>query len=210
MVKPSSDVQYRMCRSTECVKHLPMLCCNNVWFMIIFLQWQKQMVVAQSGIPSPGDMSYQAIPAQMKIFKESYNPSPKNSKAGFQNPKLTISLEAAYVSVVGLSPSQDTGSRISRMCTPCTFSVTTSEGTCYEFMAEKESDRLIWVTVLEFLSMFPYSSVPEVPRCNPLFRRDLDPDLYNAGRYTLKVLIICLMRVTVAWSRQCIFVYGYI
>ena len=141
------------------------------------------MVVAQSGIPSPGDMSYQAIPAQIKIFKESYNPSPKNSKAGFQNPKLTISLEAVSISVVGLSPSHHTGSRISRVCTPFTFNVTTSEGTCYEFMAEKESERLIWVTVLEFLSMFPYASVPEVPRCNPLLTRDVDPDHYNAGMF---------------------------
>lgn len=139
------------------------------------------MVVAQSGIPSPGDMSYLAIPAQIKIFKESYNPTPKNSKASFENPKLTISLEAARISLVGLSPSLDAGKKISRTATPCTFSVVTSEGTCYEFMAEKESDRLVWVTVLEFLSMFPYSSVPEVPRCNPLFRRDLDPNFYNAG-----------------------------
>ena len=139
------------------------------------------MVVVQSGIPSPDGSIYQPIPAQIKIFKENYNPS-KNDKNGFQNPKLAISLESSHISVVGLSLTQDKASKISKMSTPCTFSVTTREGTCYDFTVEKEAERLIWVTMLEFLAMFPYSSVPEVPKCNPLLSTDLDPEVYNAGK----------------------------
>ena len=141
------------------------------------------MVVAQSGIPNPGDTSFHAIPAQIKVFKESYNPSPRYTKANIQNPKLTISLESAQISIVGSLPAKEATKKLSKTTT-CSFTVTTREGSCYEFVTDKESDRLVWVTVLEFLSMFPYSSVPEVPRCNPLFQRDLDPEVYSAGIYT--------------------------
>ncbi len=147
---------------------------------IVFVCEQKQMVVAQSGMPNPGDMSFQAIPAQIKVYKESYNPSPKYTKANHQTPKLTISLECAEIRIVGSSASPvKEASKKSKQC--CSFTVTTRDGACYEFVTEKESDRLVWVTVLEFLAMFPYSSVPDVPRCNPLFPRDLDPGIYNAG-----------------------------
>lgn len=142
---------------------------------------KKQVVVALSGIPSPGDGSYQAIPAQVQIFKESYDPSSKAHKKTFQAPKLSIGLEAAQVSVIG-SLAQLNGRKQSRGSGPsCSFRVTTCEGSCFEFVADNEAERLVWVTVLEFLAMFPYSSVPEVPKCNPVFRKDLDPALYNAG-----------------------------
>ena len=95
---------------------------------------------------------------------------------------MTIILEGAQVSVLG-SLAQLNGRKLSRgkASTSCSFSVTTSQGTAYEFTADNESERLMWVTVLEFLAMFPYASVPEVPSCNPVFRRDLNPEDYNAG-----------------------------
>ena len=143
---------------------------------------QKQVVVALSGIPSPGDGSYQGIPAQVQVFKESHDPSARSRKT-FHNPKLSITLESARVSVLGLSQQNSSGRKLSRGAGPsCSFSVTTGEGTCYEFTAENESERLVWVTVMEFLAMFPYSSIPEVPKFNPVFRRDTDPAHYNAGR----------------------------
>ena len=143
---------------------------------------QKQVVVALSGIPNPGDGSYQAIPAQVQIFKESYDPSSKARKKSFHAPKLCIGLEYAQISIIG-SLSQITSRKSSRRsgATSCSFRVTTSEGSCYEFVADNEAERVVWVTVLEFLAMFPYSSVPEVPKCNPVFRSDLDPALYHAG-----------------------------
>lgn len=141
---------------------------------------QKQAVVALSGIPSPGDGSYEGIPAQVQIFKDNYDPSARSRKT-FQSPKLSIVLEGAQVSVLG-SLAQASGKKLSRGSgTSCSFSVTTCEGTSYEFMADNEAERLMWVTVLEFLSMFPYSSVPEVPNCSPVFRTGLDPADYNAG-----------------------------
>lgn len=142
---------------------------------------QKQVVIALSGIPNPGDGSYQAIPAQVQIFKENYDPSSKKTRKSFHNPKTSIGLEAAQVSVIG-SQSQLSGRKLSKASAlSCSFRVTTKEGTCYEFVADNESERLVWVTVLEFLAMFPYSSVPEVPKCNPVFSRDLEPSLYDAG-----------------------------
>ena len=143
---------------------------------------QKQVAVALSGIPSPGDGSYQAIPAQVQVFKENYDPCSKSQKS-FPNPKLTISLKDAQISVLG-SPShvikrRASFRRVSR--TSCSFLITTSEGICFELTVDDESQRLVWVTVLEFLAMFPYSSVPEVPKCNPVLQTDLDPNLYNAG-----------------------------
>lgn len=147
---------------------------------------KKQAVVALSGIPSPGDGSYSGIPAQVQIFKESYDPSARSRKT-FQSPKLSIVLEGAQVSVLG-SMAQLNGRRLSRGTGPsCSFALTTNEGIVYEFVADNESERLMWVTVLEFLAMFPYCSVPEVPKCNPVFRRDLDPADYNAG------MSICLI-----------------
>lgn len=137
-------------------------------------------MVALSGIPTPGDGSYCGIPAQLQIFKENYDPSARSRRKSFQNPKFNIVLEGAQVGVLGLS--QPNGRKLSRGAGPsCSFSVTTGEGAAYEFTAENESERLMWVTVLEFLAMFPYSSVPEVPKCDPIFRTDLNPVDYNAG-----------------------------
>lgn len=141
---------------------------------------KKQVVVALSGIPCPGDGSYQGIPAQVQIFKESYDPTARSRKMSFQSPKMSIVLEGANVSVLG-SLAQLNGRKLSRGAGPsCSFSVTTCEGTSYEFTADNEAERLMWVTVLEFLSMFPYASVPEVPNCSPVFRQDLDPTDYSA------------------------------
>lgn len=153
---------------------------------IVFLSLhQKQVVVALSGIPCPGDGSYQGIPAQVQIFKESYDPTARSRKMSFQSPKMSIVLEGANVSVLG-SLAQLNGRKLSRGAGPsCSFSVTTCEGTSYEFTADNEAERLMWVTVLEFLSMFPYASVPEVPNCSPVFRQDLDPTDYSAGMLLL-------------------------
>lgn len=141
------------------------------------------MVVALSGIPSPGDGSYQAIPAQVQVFKDNYDPSARTKK-NFQNPKLNIGLEGAEINVIGSISQQNEGRRLSKGSKGnCRFTITTNEGSCYELIADNESERLVWVTVLEFLSMFPFSSVPEVPKCNPVFRTDLDPNLYNAGLF---------------------------
>ncbi len=121
-----------------------------------------------------------AIPAQVQIYKENFDPSAKTRKS-FRNPRLCISLEAAQISVIG-ALAQISGRKLSRGAGPsCAFRVTTKEGACFEFVAENESERLVWVTVLEFLAMFPFSCVPEVPKCNPVFRNDLDPSSYNAG-----------------------------
>lgn len=164
------------------------------------------MVVALSGIPSPGDGSYQAIPAQVQIFRESYDPSSKARKKTFQAPKQSIGLESAHISVIG-SLSQLNGRKLSRGSGASSFSfcVTTNEGCCFEFVADNESERLVWVTVLEFLAMFPYSSVPEVPKCNPVFRSDLDPMHYNAGYYSTVALNFFAKRV----YNPNVFVLGY-
>ena len=149
----------------------------------IIFSLQRQVVVALSGIPNPGDGSYQPIPAQVQVFKESYDPASKTRKKSFQAPKMSIGLEYAEVSVIG-SHAQKTGRKSSfRASRGASFSfrVTTCEGSCFEFVAENEQERLVWVTVIEFLAMFPYSSVPEVPKSNPVFRNDLDPVLYGAG-----------------------------
>ena len=142
------------------------------------------MVVAQSGMPNTGDMSFQGIPAQIKVFKESYNPSPtKYMKTNHQAPKLTISLESAQIRIISSSAASPV-KEVTKKCSKSSsfsFAVTTRDGQYHEFVTDKESDRLVWVTVLEFLAMFPYSSVPDVPRCNPLFPRDLDPTIYSAG-----------------------------
>ncbi len=140
------------------------------------------MGVAISGIADPGDGSYQPIPAQVQFFKESYDPTSKSKKALFQTPKTTISLEGASISVLGYL-SQMNGKKGS--ATSSSFSITASNGICYELTVENESERLVWVTVLEFLSMFPYTSVPEVPKCNPVFRRDICPDVYRAGKFII-------------------------
>lgn len=140
------------------------------------------MLVALSGIPSPGDSSFQAISAQVQVYKENYDPSAKKRKS-FRSPKITIPLESAEISVVGNPPQGNgrRGSKKSRSSIGYPFCVITNEGVCYEFVADNESERLVWVTVLEFLVLFPFSVVPDVPKCNPVFRSDLDPNLYHAG-----------------------------
>jgi hypothetical protein len=111
---------------------------------------------------------------------------------------MSIVLEGAQVGVLGsLTQLTSSGRRPSRRGNPsCSFSVTTYDGTSYEFVAENEAERLMWVTVLEFLSMFPYSSVPEVPNCSPVFRTGLEPSEYSAGKRSCRLGIatvdICL------------------
>lgn len=160
-----------------------------------FILSKKQVAVALSGIPSPGDGSYQGIPAQVQIFKESYDPSSR--RKSFKNPKLSIVLEGAQVCILGSLSHVNNDRKLSRGGGPsCTFSVTTCDGICFEFVADNESERLMWVTVLEFLAMFPYSSVPEVPKCNPVFREDLNPADYGAGMCGGKVTVTELLSRT--------------
>ena len=131
------------------------------------------MVVAFYGITAHKDNT--AIPAQLHIFKDHH---PLQT---FHIPNFIVILENAKISMTPpQSPSQ--GEQPGHKAAYCSFSITTSEGTLYEFEKEDGEECQTWINLLQFLSHFPYSRIPEEPKCDPiLHNKDLDASLYKAG-----------------------------
>lgn len=129
------------------------------------------------------------IPAQLHIFGRNYDHT--NSS---QLPKFSINLETAQVCQVRASPSlprRDGATGLScrsiRMCR--SFCVITGDGDCYEFQAGNDSECQVWMNLLKFLVIFPYSSVPVEPKFHPSMFDMLDPKLYRAGKIVKPAIV---------------------
>lgn len=138
------------------------------------------MVVAQYGSSGQeGEGGF--YPAQLHIFKTDYDVAEFS-----QAPNFSLNLEMAQVFLIRASPS--TSRKLGRG-TSCrslqisrSFCITTQEGVCYQFRAEDDYECQLWINMLKFLIIFPYSSIPPEPRCEPsVFDRSLNPVLYRAG-----------------------------
>ena len=65
------------------------------------------------------------------------------------------------------------------------FCVITGEGDCYEFLAGDNTECQVWMSLLKFLIIFPYSTIPVEPKFHPSMFDTLDSKLYRAGEVHL-------------------------
>lgn len=143
------------------------------------------MVAAYYGIPGTTGKSCDedAIPAHMQVFKDTHDPT-KIARS----PKFSINLETSQVCTLRPSPSPIRKERVRsskslRFC--CSFCITTQDGACYEFRALDEIECQLWINILKFLIIFPYSCIPQQPKYDcTVFESTLDPNLYGAGKYS--------------------------
>ena len=125
------------------------------------------------------------IPAHLCVFGANHDPRQMMSQA----PQLKISLESSKVCVMHPKPLSSPRRRASTGMPhgmepiSCSFCITTSQNKCYEFIANDQAECLLWVNVLKFMTVFPYSSLPQEPDAGVTpFERTLDPRLYEAGQ----------------------------
>lgn len=127
---------------------------------------------------SPGSSSEErAIPSHLQVFKEGHEPG-TSTKA----PKYSINLETSQVCMVKPSPIVRRRSSGGKERVGQSFCITTKERDCYEFRAGSDNECQLWINIIKFLIIFPYSCLPLEPSCIKLnFEQVLDPNLYRAG-----------------------------
>lgn len=153
------------------------------------------MIAAQYGTQGleNGEGSY---PAQLHIFKEDCDLN--NS---LRAPEFSLNLETAQVLMVRASPANSrkfgTGAACRSVKTSCSFCISSQEGMSYQFRANDERECQLWINMLKFLIIFPFSSVPREPECDAsMFDKDINPLSYHAGTAILESVSPCTKNVT--------------
>ena len=119
-------------------------------------------------------------PSQLHVFKADHDLG-----RSFRAPQFSLSLELAEVVLIKPSPSpkkEEAGLSCRSIETSRSFCVTTQAGICYQFRAQDDFECQLWINMLKFLIIFPYSSVPQDPKCDTsMFDKKTDARQYGAG-----------------------------
>ena len=133
--------------------------------------------------------------AQIQIFEDYENQRTTQKKE--EKPKKAIDLAKAKLESSLSSPSVSAtgsphGGTLATSPNPSGYQTPTAQhlfqvitpNETHEFRTDSENERLRWGKLLGLLVLFPYSTIPEEPKTNPIkesFRAKLDPKWYGAG-----------------------------
>lgn len=136
-------------------------------------EFHAQLVAVEYG--DSGETSGKGLcPSQLHVFKADHDLS-----RSLQAPQFSLSLESAEV--VLIKPRKETGQSCRSIETSRSFCVTTQAGICYQFRAQDDFECQLWINMLKFLIIFPYSNVPQDPRCDTsMFDKKTDARQYGA------------------------------